>query len=115
MRVATTPTHLRQESLFELAVSWGDRHESLYPVRSLRLACKCADCVHEFTRAPVLDPASVSLDVRPTRIESVGRYGIRIAWSDGHDTGIMTFRDLRALYSCEECSVDFEGERAVGD
>jgi ATP-binding protein involved in chromosome partitioning len=115
MRVATTPTHLRQSSLFELAVSWGDGHESLYPVRSLRLACKCAGCVHEFTGAPVLDPASVPLDVRPTQIESVGRYGIRIAWSDGHDTGIMTFRDLRALCSCEECNVDPGGQRAVGD
>ena len=115
MRVATTPTHLRQSSLFELAVSWGDRHESLYPVRSLRLACQCADCVNEFTRAPVLDPASVPLDVRPTQIESVGRYGIRIVWSDGHETGIMTFRDLRALCSCEECNVDPGGQRAVGD
>jgi ATP-binding protein involved in chromosome partitioning len=71
--------------------------------------------VNEFTRAPVLDPASVSLDVRPTSIESIGRYGIRIVWSDGHNTGIMTFRDLRALCSCEECTVDPGGQRAVGD
>jgi ATP-binding protein involved in chromosome partitioning len=108
MHRVTTPTKLRQASLFELAACWSDGHESLYPVRSLRFACKCAGCVHEFTRAPILDPASVPLDVRPMQVESVGRYGIRIAWSDGHDTGIMTFRDLRALCPCEDCGVDVE-------
>ena len=113
MNRKTTPTQLRPASLFELAATWGDGHESLYPVRSLRLACKCAGCVHELTGEPVLDPASVPLDVRPTQIDPVGRYGIRIVWSDGHDTGILTFRHLRALCPCEECSVGFERARAV--
>jgi ATP-binding protein involved in chromosome partitioning len=103
MHGVTTPTRLMQASPFELAVSWADGHESLYPVRSLRLACKCAGCVHELTGEPLLDPASVPLDVRPEEIKPVGRYGLRIAWSDGHDTGIMTFRHLRALCPCEEC------------
>lgn len=115
MRPATTPTQLRRASLFELAASWGDGHESLYRVCSLRLACNCAGCVHEFTRAPLLDPANIPADVRPTRIESVGRYGIRIVWSDGRDVGIMTFRDLRALFPCDECSLDSAGKRAVAD
>jgi DUF971 family protein len=27
----------------------------------------------------------------------VGRYGYKIVWSDGHDTGIYTLEGLRAL------------------
>jgi ATP-binding protein involved in chromosome partitioning len=115
MHPASTPTRIRPAGLLELAVSWGDQHESVYEVRSLRLACKCARCVHEFTRAPLLDPASVPLDVRPTKIEAVGRYGMRILWSDGHDTGIMKFSELRALCPCEQCNVDSVGGKAVGD
>lgn len=109
MHAPTTPTQIRPASLFELAVSWGDGHESLYPVRSLRLACKCARCVHEFTRAPLLDPESVPSDLRPTKIEAVGRYGMRIVWSDGHDTGIMSFEHLRALCRCEACNRPVRG------
>ena len=36
-------------------------------------------------------------DVRPARIEPVGRYAIQIHWSDGHETGIYPFRRLREL------------------
>ena len=115
MRLVTTPTQLRRASLFELAVSSGDGHESLHPVCSSRLACNCAGCVYEFTRAPLLDPANVPADVRPTRIASDGRYGIRIGSSDGHDAEIMTFRDLRALCPCDECSFVSAGKGAVAD
>ena len=71
--------------------------------------------MHESTRAPLLDPANVLADARPTRIESVGRYGIRIVSSDGRDAGIMTFRDLRAPCPCDECSLDSAGKGAVAD
>ncbi|TDJ16141.1 MAG: DUF971 domain-containing protein, partial [Deltaproteobacteria bacterium] len=36
-------------------------------------------------------------DVKPLRIESVGRYAIQIAWSDGHESGIYPFVRLREL------------------
>ena len=70
---------------------------ALYPSRMLRLACPCAACVDERTGAGRLDPASVPADVQPLRISGVGRYGIQIHWSDGHDTGIYPFRRLREL------------------
>ena len=44
-----------------------------------------------------MDPDRVPDDVRPLRIEGVGRYALQIAWSDGHDSGIYPFRRLRAL------------------
>jgi DUF971 family protein len=35
-------------------------------------------------------------------IEIVGRYALNFRWSDGHSTGIYSFRYLRGL--CEESS-----------
>jgi hypothetical protein len=113
MRRVTTPTQLRRASLWELAVAWGDGHESLHPVRSSRLAFNCTGRVHEFTRAPLLERGNVPVDPRPTRVESVGRHGIRIVWSDGHHAATTTFRDLRALCPCDGCSLDAAGKEAV--
>jgi ATP-binding protein involved in chromosome partitioning len=94
---AVTPTALRQKTASELAITWSDGVESVYDVRSLRLACGCAVCVDEWSGEGRLDPASVPDDVHPLRIEPVGRYAIQIAWSDGHSTGIYPFRRLRTL------------------
>jgi len=93
----TTPAEIRQAGESALAIRWGDGHESLYPVRDLRLACRCAHCVDEWTGENRLDPGNVPDDVAPTQIESVGRYAIQIRWSDGHDSGIYSFDRLREL------------------
>ena len=95
----TTPTEIRQHSKRELAIQWADGHESILPVRDLRLACGCAHCVDEWTGAERLDPQSVPEDVHPVKVETVGRYAIQIAWSDGHDTGIYPFDRLREMTS----------------
>jgi ATP-binding protein involved in chromosome partitioning len=94
---AHTPKQIRQAGKSELAITWQDGHESRYKVRDLRLACGCAVCVDEWTGEERLDPASVPDDVRPVKIESVGRYALQIQWSDGHEAGIYPFRRLRAL------------------
>ena len=70
-------------------------HAALFPARALRLACPCAGCVEEMTGRPLLDPATVPQDIRPLRLALVGAYGLRVEWSDGHGTGIYTFRWLR--------------------
>lgn len=93
----TTPDEIRQAGPRELAIRWRDGVESVLPVRALRLACACAECVDEWSGEPRLDPSAVPEDVHPRRITSVGRYAIQIAWSDGHDTGIYAFDRLRAL------------------
>ena len=96
-KAAQTPSAIRQAGPDTLAITWQDGHESVYPVRALRLACSCAVCVDEWTGEERLDPASVPEDVRPVKIEPVGRYALQIRWSDGHETGIYPFRRLREL------------------
>jgi ATP-binding protein involved in chromosome partitioning len=39
----------------------------------------------------------VRADVSPRKIVSVGNYAIGFDWNDGHNSGIHSFKDLRAL------------------
>lgn len=103
MAVNYLPTELKQISPTELAISWTDGHQSLYHVRNIRLNCHCANCVDEWTREKRVTEESIPADIRPRKIESVGRYAFNIVWSDGHDTGIYTFDQLRSLCECGAC------------
>lgn len=93
----TTPLQIEQAGPTTLRIRWKDGAEISYPVRRIRISCRCARCVEEGTGRPLLRAEDVPLDVHPVRIHLVGRYGIQIAWSDGHDTGIYTFEMLRRL------------------
>ncbi len=87
-----------------LLIEWDAAgHEWLYPARALRLACRCAICTEEMTGRPLLDPATVPDDVSPVSVALVGAYGLRVVWSDGHDTGIYSFAALHAGCGCERC------------
>src|SRR5262245_18503180 len=98
VRDAPAPSAIEQAGPDTLRIRWSDGVESLYGVRGLRLACRCAHCVEEMTGRPLLDATGVPADVRPVRIRSVGRYALQFDWSDGHDTGIYTFEYLRQLH-----------------
>jgi ATP-binding protein involved in chromosome partitioning len=87
-----------------IEIDWdGAGHVGRFVARALRLACPCAACVDEMTGRPLLDPASVPADVHPVAIGLVGAYAIRVQWSDGHGSGIYTFRALREQCPCAAC------------
>ncbi len=87
-----------------LRIEWDQNgHEGFFPARDLRLACPCAGCVEEMSGRPLLDPASIALDIRPLSIALVGAYGLKIQWSDGHSTGIYTFERLLKSCPCQRC------------
>ncbi len=97
------PVELKQMGARNLGIVWDDGHNSLYKVRKIRLECKCALCVDEWSREKLLKDETVPEDVRPKSITPVGRYALRFDWSDGHATGIYTFESLRALCECPAC------------
>lgn len=81
----------------QLRVRWAPGQEATVPFKRLRDACPCAQCVEEWTGRKVLDPATIPDDIRPLAIEPVGNYAIKIAWSDGHDSGIYDWKTLRRI------------------
>ncbi len=91
----------------ELRIQWSDGHSSIYAMQQLRDACPCATCKAERAAGPhardLLKPVPTLGALESPTIEPVGRYALRIAWRDGHSTGIYPFTYLRSLCRCEEC------------
>jgi DUF971 family protein len=100
------PIALSKEGDDRLVIQWNDGHRSIYGWQHLRDSCPCASCREERDKPPdpfrLVKPAEL-LPLRPTAVAPVGHYAYRIAWSDGHDTGIYTLEHLRALCQCPQC------------
>lgn len=78
-----------------LQILWTDKTKTKYNVRLLRYNCACAHCVNEWTGERSNKLEDISKDLKPKKIDSVGNYAIKILWSDGHDSGIYTYKSLR--------------------
>jgi DUF971 family protein len=106
MSAVLRPTALSKEGDDCLVIQWSDGHRSVYHWVNLRRACPCAGCNEERQQPPdplrVLKPSEL-VPLKPVAIEPVGFYAYKITWSDGHDTGIFTLENLRALCECEQC------------
>jgi DUF971 family protein len=87
----------------ELRIAWSDGHQSRYVWRDLRLSCRCAACVDEWTHQSLIKPDTVPAQIKPKVIGSVGNYAMHITWSDGHNTGIYSYDYLREVCDCDEC------------
>ena len=94
---AIEPREIKQEGEAALKITWADNHVSHFTATGLRRACPCAQCVNEWTGQRVLKPESIAEGLTISDLSLVGRYAINFRWSDGHDTGIYSFRYLRGL------------------
>ncbi len=99
-----TPVEITQEPSGHLVIVWEDGHRSRHTYRALRERCPCAVCVDEWTGEGRLDPSTVPDDIHPKEMGRVGAYALRFTWSDGHLTGIYTFRFLREICECDTCT-----------
>ena len=77
-----------------------------YEAARLRRLCPCAQCVNEFTGERVLKAEAVPDELNIEDVEIVGRYALNFRWSDGHDTGIYSFRYLREICEGDESSLE---------
>lgn len=93
------PTELRVNAARDrLAVSWDDgtRHE--LAAEFLRVSTPSAERTGHGRRIVIGGKAGVTIrDVTP-----VGRYAVRIVFSDGHDSGLYTFATLAELGAGEQ-------------
>jgi DUF971 family protein len=109
-------------------ISWADGHASHYDFPYLRDACPCATCNDEREKKNAAESkhgntasaaASVPLPTtspafpmykpkaRAQSATSVGSYAIQINFSDGHNTGIYSYEQLRMICPCQACAEAF--------
>jgi DUF971 family protein len=91
------PIQIVEESDREISIRWSDDSESRYTAAGLRRACPCAGCVNEWTGEKMLDDQRIADDITFSHTSIVGRYALNFHFSDGHDTGIYSFKYLRDL------------------
>ncbi len=89
-----------ERSNTSLRIQWKDSHHSELSYRLLRQKCPCARCYA--TRSGkdpfrILPTDDFFENLQLVDIQLVGRYAVRLIWSDGHRTGIYTFQFLREL------------------
>ena len=97
--VEIEPREIKHEDDLTVRITWADDRECRYQAADLRRACPCAQCVNEWTGERMLKPETISNELEIKDLSLVGRYAINFRWSDGHETGIYSFRYLREL--CE--------------
>ena len=94
---AIDPREIKQEDDTNLRITWADGRTCRYRAVALRRVCPCAQCVNEWTGERMLKPEGIAEDITIADISLVGRYALNFRWSDGHETGIYSFRYLRDL------------------
>jgi DUF971 family protein len=94
------PQEIMQEGDSALRITWADGRVCNYQATALRRSCPCAQCVNEWTGERTLKPENVSEGIEIADLTIVGRYALNFRWSDGHETGIYSFKYLRDL--CEQ-------------
>ena len=82
-------------------IDWGDGHKGQYPHAILRGYCPCAGCQGHSGTIRFVETADHQQEI--DTIEPVGNYALQFRWFDGHDSGLYSYRYLRALCFCEVC------------
>lgn len=96
------PLTIRRLDDGRIEMEWSDGGRAAYSPRFLRDACPCATCREQRVEPAKPNPLQV---LRPeettpltiTGMQPVGQYAYKIAFSDGHDSGIYTLEYLREL------------------
>ena len=85
-----------------ITLSWPGGHRSRLALATLRAACPCARC-DDLRRSGQPVWSGKARRLRVAGAELVGGWGLGVAWSDGHATGVYGWSLLRALCGCDHC------------
>lgn len=88
---------LFQRDNHTFTIEWSDGKAGDYRLSELQKRCPCAGCIDEITGKRLVDIRKINEDVRAVRIVSVGRYALRVQFSEGCSTGIYSFDMLRNM------------------
>lgn len=81
----------------ELIIHWQNQTTTINHAYDLRLNCPCAHCVDERTGKKILKDEDIPLNITIESAERIGQYGVKITFSDTHNTGIYIDETLQAL------------------
>jgi DUF971 family protein len=89
----------------QMRVAWSDGHQAVYAFEALRWQCPCAQCAGEGNLPGMLSQIDKLTPQQTEMVDlrQVGRYGLTPVWADGHETGIYSYRALRAMCQCPAC------------
>ncbi len=101
---ADQPRHLDLQKDRGLSIEWPDGTRSFFPIVYLRRMSPSADS-RALRKEMESNPLAVLPAARPgsagplvaTGAELVGNYAIKILFSDGHHTGIYSWKYLRSI------------------
>ena len=108
------PLHLDLKRDQGLRVEWDDGAESFFPLRLLRRLSPSAEqqALREELEANPLAVLPMSArergELTAEDAELIGNYAIRIRFSDGHQTGIFSWKYLRSIDAEQNRSGDEE-------
>lgn len=80
-----------------IRIHWKDGTQSDVDAYTLRTQCPCAMCVDENSGKRIIRPQDVPLTIKAEDIRPVGRYGLMVRFSDGHDKGIYRLSSLKEM------------------
>jgi DUF971 family protein len=80
----------------ELLAEFEDGRSGRVDYRTLRLESPSAE-VQGHGSGPKPPPPVVPADIKVVKAEPVGRYAVRLFFSDGHSSGLYTWNILRSL------------------
>ena len=97
MSVMPWPQELRfRKGAAELSMTFEDGLEASIPYKRLREESPSAE-VRGHGAGPRPPQPPVPDDISVTKADPVGRYAVRIHFSDGHSSGLYTWQYLREL------------------
>ena len=102
MTLHAWPTSLRvKRSEQALAISFDDGRAFALPYSTLRRESPSAE-VQGHGAGPKPPAPVIAEDIQVTKAEPVGRYAVRLFFSDGHSSGLFTWAYLRELAERQE-------------
>ena len=98
MKPALLAIHaIKQLDNHTFQIDWNDGSVAKYRLSELQKNCPCANCVDETTGRRLKPAKSIDESVQAIKVQSVGRYALKIQFSSGCSTGIYSYQMLRTL------------------
>lgn len=103
---SSDPQHIAISKSKGIDIDWQDGQHSSFSIELLRDQCPCAVCTGAHGTEPqktnYSSPQAPAFQMYKPRlrmdgVEPIGSYAIKIAWNDGHSTGIYSWTYLRKL------------------